>query len=55
MGNFLASQLKNYREQEGLTQKELAKELYVTDKAVSKWETGRGYPDLDTLEKFLIY
>lgn len=51
MGNFLASQLKNYREQEGLTQKELAKELYVTDKAVSKWETGRGYPDLDTLEK----
>lgn len=28
------------RREKGLTQKELARELYVSDKAVSKWETG---------------
>ena len=51
MEEFLVNQLKEYRKQENLTQKELAKKLYVTDKAISKWETKRGYPDLDTLEK----
>ena len=39
------------RKEKGLTQKELAERLKVTDKAVSKWETGRGMPDVSVLEK----
>lgn len=39
------------RKEKGLTQKELAEKLDVTDKAVSRWETGRNYPDIETLEK----
>lgn len=37
------------RKAKGLTQKELAERLHVTDKAVSKWETRRGYPDIKVL------
>lgn len=37
------------RKAKGLTQKELAERLHVTDKAVSKWETGRGFPDIKVL------
>ena len=33
------------RKKKGLTQKELAEKINVTDKAISKWETGRGIPD----------
>ena len=38
------------RKERGLTQKELADKLSVTDKAVSKWETGKGFPDVKLLE-----
>ena len=38
------------RKERALTQKELADRLHVTDKAVSKWETGKGFPDLKLLE-----
>ena len=38
------------RKEQELTQKELADRLNVTDKAVSKWETGKGFPDLKLLE-----
>lgn len=38
------------REKRGLTQKALADQLAVSDKTVSKWETGRGLPDLSLLE-----
>ena len=40
-GAFLGQRHKEL----GLTQKELAQRLHVTDKAVSRWETGRGLPD----------
>ncbi len=39
-GSFVAQ----LRKGAGLTQKELAQRLHVTDKAVSKWETGRDFP-----------
>lgn len=42
--------IRALREQKGLTQNALAELLYVSDKAVSKWETGRGYPDITLLE-----
>ena len=46
-GKLIAAKLKEKR----LTQKELAERLKVTDKAVSKWETGRGMPDVSVLEE----
>jgi len=42
--------IKNLREQKKLTQAALAEKIFVTDKAVSKWETGRGYPDISLVE-----
>lgn len=45
-GAFVAQLRKEQR----LTQKELADRLNVTDKAVSKWETGKGFPDVKLLE-----
>lgn len=42
--------IKNLREEKHLTQAELAEKLYVSEKAVSKWETGRGYPDISIIE-----
>lgn len=42
--------IKELREQNSMTQSELAERLGVSDKAVSKWETGRGYPDITLLE-----
>ena len=38
------------RKERNMTQKELADTLKVTDKAVSKWETGKGFPDVKLLE-----
>ena len=42
--------IQERRKAKGLTQKELANKLGVTDKAVSKWETGLGCPDVSILE-----
>lgn len=42
--------IKSLREKKGLTQRQLADQIAVSDKAVSKWETGRGLPDLTLLE-----
>ncbi|MEG1593636.1 MAG: helix-turn-helix transcriptional regulator, partial [Oscillibacter sp.] len=38
------------RRARGLSQAELAEELHISDKTVSKWETGRGMPGIDLLE-----
>jgi len=43
--------IKRLREKKKLTQKQLAGKLMVTDKAVSKWETGRGFPDVSILSE----
>lgn len=45
-GAFIAQERKAL----GMTQKELADKLMVTDKAISRWENGHGYPDIETLE-----
>lgn len=42
--------IKRLREERRLTQAQLAEKLSVSDKAVSKWETGRGYPDITLIE-----
>ena len=42
--------LQELRKQRGLTQEELAQRLYVTRTAVSKWESGRGYPNIESLK-----
>ena len=42
--------IRQLRERSHLTQAELAEELNVSDKTVSKWETARGYPDITLLE-----
>lgn len=42
--------IKELREKRGMTQAQLAEVLSVSDKAVSKWETGAGYPDITLLE-----
>ena len=45
-GAFIAA----VRKQRGWTQGELAEKIGVTDKAVSRWETGKGYPDISLLK-----
>ena len=43
--------IKELREKKHMTQTVLAEKLNVSDKAVSKWETGKGYPDIALLEE----
>lgn len=44
------SMIKRLREAQKMTQQQLAEKLNVSDKSVSKWETGRGYPDISLLD-----
>ena len=43
--------LQELRKQKGITQFELAKSLYVSRTAISKWESGRGYPNIESLRE----
>lgn len=47
--------LSQLRKAKGLTQEELAEALYVSRTAVSKWESGRGYPSIDSLKEISNY
>ena len=42
--------IKRLRENRKITQQQLAEKMNVSDKAISKWETGRGYPDISLIE-----
>ncbi|MCR4893738.1 MAG: helix-turn-helix domain-containing protein [Eubacteriales bacterium] len=42
--------IRRIREERKMTQEELAERIHVSGKAVSRWETGRGYPDISLLE-----
>ena len=43
--------IAHLRKEQGLTQRELAERILVSDKAVSKWERGLGCPDVSLLER----
>lgn len=47
--------LHDLRKSKGLTQEELANDLYVSRTAISKWESGRGYPSIDSLKEISKY
>ena len=47
--------LQELRKSRGLTQEELAEALYVSRTAISKWESGRGYPSIDSLKEISKY
>ena len=42
--------IRKLRESKNMTQEELAEKIYVTGKAVSKWENGQGFPDISLIE-----
>ena len=46
--------IKQIRKENNLTQKDLAEKLYVSDKTISSWETGRTTPDIYQLERISI-
>lgn len=46
----LSQKLQELRKQKSITQEELARELYVSRTAISKWESGRGVPSIDSLK-----
>ena len=50
MGMFISE----LRKENNMTQAQLAKELYVSDKAVSRWERGLGFPDINTDRKSVV-
>ena len=51
MDNYVTGSLiKKLRESKKMTQEELAQKVCVSDKAISKWETGRGFPDIGLVE-----
>ena len=47
--NKISNFIKIKRKELGITQDELAEKLFVTEKAISRWETGRGTPDISLL------
>lgn len=42
--------IRKLRENKNMTQEELAEKVFVSSKAVSKWETGQGFPDISLIE-----
>ena len=51
MDNKIGEKIALARKEKGLTQKELGDKLFVTDKAVSKWERGLSLPDISLFDK----
>ena len=46
--------LQELRKRKGLTQEELAEQLFVSRTAVSKWESGRGFPNIESLKAISV-
>ncbi|MBQ7866885.1 MAG: helix-turn-helix transcriptional regulator [Clostridia bacterium] len=51
----LNEKIQQLRKQKGLTQEELAAQLYVSRTAISKWESGRGCPSIDSLKALAAF
>lgn len=51
----LHNKIQELRKKQNLTQEELAEKLYVSRTAISKWESGRGYPSIDSLKAISDY
>lgn len=51
MNYITGKTIKQLREKKNLTQKELADQLSISDKTISKWETNKGLPDIGILEE----
>ena len=51
MSYITGDTIRTLREKEGITQKELAEIICVSDKTVSKWETNKGLPDIGIIEE----
>lgn len=51
MNNSVGNNIKRLRKEKGMSQEQLAEQLVVTHQAVSKWETGKAQPDIETLKK----
>ena len=49
--NKIHEHIKTFRKEKGLTQEEVAKELFVTRQLISKWEQGTSLPDIESAEK----
>lgn len=47
--------LQELRKSKGLTQEELAEKIYVSRTAISKWESGRGYPNIESLKEISTF
>ncbi len=47
--------LQELRKSRGMTQEELAEALFVSRTAISKWESGRGYPNIDSLKEISAF
>ena len=45
-----SEKLQKLRKSKGLTQEQLAQQLFVSRTAISKWESDRGYPNIDSLK-----
>lgn len=51
----IGQNIKRLRTQKGLTQTAVAEAIHVTPQAVSRWETGACYPDLESLINLAVY
>jgi transcriptional regulator with XRE-family HTH domain len=52
--NKMHEHIKSFRKSKGLTQEQVAQQLYVTRQLISKWEQGKSLPDIESLEKLAV-
>ncbi len=52
--NTVGNNIKHFRKKQGLSQEDMATELHVTRQAVSNWETGKAFPDIDMLKRIAV-